>query len=323
MHVPEAELEEDIEIIEVDESDLPGVLADEPFMTRFTYQLGSAIDKLRGKVFAEKESIAPPKLPPQFFKPPKPGLVSAAAPGTPGAMPPTKPGVHIAPSAEVPRRVRVIKRKRKGVRVSLIPAEDLAMLRINVSKRKWTMSVVSLVFATIILGGWFFLTQQVAAAKSELADVDGQLQEARTSIAQRLVLWKEYEDLQPRLVLLGEILNSHVVISRLFDFLEMRTLPSVVYRTATLNTTGQLTLDVIANSYDDAAGQLVAFEESDNVTRVSATQFSTRIDGSGDKARETVTFQLLLELDMTRLRGPLLVQESTPIDFQSSQSTTP
>jgi Tfp pilus assembly protein PilN len=309
MHIPEAEPEEDIEIIEVDESDLEAVLADEPFMTRLTYKIGVTIDKLKGKAEGEKAAAPPPKLPPQFFKPPKPGMVTKA-PGVPQAapgVPPPKPGVRIAPSAEVPKRVRVIKRVRKQVRVSLISEEQLALLRINVSKRKWTMSVMSLLFAAVILGGYFFLTMQVNEAKARREIVARQLGETRTAINDGLKTWKEYEDLQPRLALLDQVLSSHVVISRLFDFLEERTLPTVAYRSATVNDAGQLQLDVTADSYDSAALQLVAFEESDLVKDVDATAFNTRQETRGEDQFTSVSFQLVLDLDAAKLRGPLLM----------------
>lgn len=39
MHIPASTADEDIEIIEVDESDLGAILADEPFFTRLSYRL--------------------------------------------------------------------------------------------------------------------------------------------------------------------------------------------------------------------------------------------------------------------------------------------
>lgn len=321
MHVPEEAPEEDIEIIEVDESDLEAVLADEPFMTRLTYKIGVTIDKLKGRAEGEKAAL-PPKLPPQFFKPPKAGMVSKAAGGvvpSVGGVPP-KPGVRIAPSAVVPKRVRVIKRVRKQVRVSLISDEQLALLRINVSKRKWTMSVVFLLFATVILGGYFFLSMQVNTVKASRDTVARQLGETRTSINDRLKTWSEYEDLQPRLALLDTVLNNHIVISRLFDFLEERTVPTVAYRSATINDAGQLQLDVIAASYDSAAEQLVAFEESDMVLKSSATVFNLQQTTVGEVSIPTVSFQILVDLDLKRLRGPLLVAENHEAVAQAVQS---
>lgn len=318
MHVPEAAADEDIEIIEVDEGDLAAVLSDEPFMTRFTYKLSATIDKIKDQLFKKKEEAPPAKLPPQFFKPPKPGLVTKAALVTPGVKPgakppePGKPKARIIPEEGVPRRVRVIRRVKKPVRVSLISAEELASLSIDVGKRKWTFAVTMFVFATIIGAGYYLITQQMDEAHMRLTDVQNQLMESRGTIVAQQETWSQYEDLQDRLTVLDDVLDKHIVISRMFDFLELRTLPSVAYRTAAWSTDGDLILDVITDSYDSAARQLIAFEQSDTVVSVEATSFSAQAstgDEGGGGSME-VNFQLIVELDMDSLRGPLLVQES-------------
>lgn len=321
MHIPETTADEDIEIIEVDEGDLAAVLSDEPFMTRFTYKLSAAIDKLKDQLFSKKDEAPPAKLPPQFFKPPKPGLVTKATLVTPGAKPeakprapgdrvPGKPKAQITPYKGVPRRVRVIRRVKKPVRVSLISAEELASLNIDVGKRKWTFAVVTFVFAAIIGAGYYLITMRMEESHMRLSDVHQQLEETRTIIIEQQDTWSQYEDLQDRLTVLDDVLNEHVVISRMFDFLELRTLPSVAYRTAAWSTDGDLILDVIANSYDSAARQLIAFERSDTVVKVEATSFTAQTTGGEDGVQTTeVNFQLIVELDMDSLRGPLLVQE--------------
>lgn len=319
MHVPEAGVDEDIEIIEVDEGDLPAVLSDEPFMTRLTYRISSALDKLKYKLFGKKPAVPPPKLPPQFFKPPKAGLVTkpptplkAGAPEAPG-----KPKARITPREEVPRRVRVIKRVRRPVRVSLISAEELAALSVDVGKRKWTISVVAFLFIAIIAAGYYLINEQVGESRSRLASVTDQLNDMRALIQERQQDWKQYEDLQERLTLLNDVLNKHIMISRMFDFLELRTLPTVAYRSATWSEDGQLVLDVICDSYDSAARQLVAFDNSETVLNAEATSFS-KVQAEGGFE---VSFQLILELDADSLRGPLLVQESEDVEAMRESGT--
>ncbi len=354
MHVPDAEPEEDIEIIEVDEGDLASVLADEPLMTRLTYKLSSAIDKVRSRLFEKKTEAPPAKVPPQFFKPPKPGLVTksqapsqAPSPsgpvqlrplGTPVGLPPRGPGVQIRtdsaasaasqkngerprarimPQAEVPRRVRVIRRVRKPVRVSLISSKDLAALTIDVSKRKWTLSVITCVFTITIGSSVFFLNKQLAAAQDRRQSIQTELAKTRAETDARLKTWSSYEDLQNRLELLDGALKHHIIVTRLFDFLETRTLPAVSYRSATWSEQGQLSLDVVADSFETAAQQLVAFKQSDGVSSVQSTSFG--VSAVGDTGVSAISFQVMLTLNPLVFQNPAL----TPLPSGSAPQGSP
>jgi len=366
MHVPEAEPEEDIEIIEVDEGDLASVLADEPFMTRLTYKLSSAIDGIRGKLFEKREEAPPPKVPPQFFKPPKQGLVSktpmrggasirpvSGASGAPvmrpasggagrfavqgGAQRPTMAAVHGMPVAErpaagakageasraritpqqgVPRRVRVIRRVRKPVRVSLISSKELAALTVDVTKRKWTLSFVACSFAAVLVGGSLFLDGQIADARGRMSVIEGELQSTRNQAQQRLKAWSAFEDLQDRLGLLDSALQRHIVISRFFDFLEMNTIPTVSYTGASWTAEGTLTLDATTDTFESAARQIVAFRQSDVVKRADSSSFMVAGGINGEPKR--VTFQVLLALNPLAFQGAGL----TPVAGSATSSAS-
>ncbi len=302
MHVPESTADEDIEIIEVDEGDLDVILADEPLFTRLSYRVSVAFDSLKQQLFSKKDQAPPPKLPEQFFVPPKPGLatVPSSAPGAPG-----RPRARITPEGEAPRRVRVIRRVRKPVRVSLITEEDVLPYLVDVPKRQWTIAVCSFLFAAVIGGGYWLLTERVAQAQGSLEELDRQLADTRTEITSQESQWNRYRDLQQRLVLLDGILDQHVVVSRLFDFLEQSTVPEVAYRAATLSPEGILSLDVTADSFASAARQLTAFEQSTStVVSADATAFGAQVDGETGRVKQ-VDFQLTLRLDPASLRGPV------------------
>jgi hypothetical protein len=126
-----------------------------------------------------------------------------------------------------------------------------------------------------------------------------------SNIAHRLEAWSTYEDLEVRLNLLDEVLNNHIVISRLFDFLELHTLPTVSYTSANWSESGDLALDVIADSFDSAARQLLVYEDSEVVSRVDATSFAAQMSGETGEVEE-VSFQLTVSLDPVSLRGPLV-----------------
>lgn len=308
MHIPEAETDEDIEIIEVDEGDLGTVLADEPFLTRFMYQASTFAETMRRKLFASKASSAPPpKLPPQFFTPPRAGGAKLP-PGAAGAMA-TRPGaagaanarVRITPSAEVPRRVRVIKRVRKPVQVSLISEEDVLVYHIDIPKRRWTLGLLAVLFMALIGGGYWLLSMRTAEARAVLTELDRQISVTDSAISQAETKWSNYHDLQRRLVVLGDLMDQHVIVTRAFDLLEQRTVPTVGYRSATLSANGNLSLDVAANSYESAARQLVAFQESPEVIKVDASSFNAQIDGESG-VPTLVSFQLTLQLSKEALR---------------------
>lgn len=313
MHIPEAEVDEDIEIIEVDEGDLGAVLADEPFLTRFMYRASAFVDTLRQKMTNGAQKAPPPKLPPQFFTPPSGGKATLP-PGAAAAMSGGKgasgaPRARITPSAEVPRRVRVIKRHRKPVQVSLISTEDVLAYRIDIGKRQWTLAVLIIVFAAFIGGGYWLLTDRIQAARATVAELDRQMDETVRDIDRAEGTWSAYRDLQRRLTALGDLLDEHVVVSRAFDLLESRTLPNVAYRGATLSGQERLSLDAVADSYSSAARQLVSFRQSPFVRAAESTSFTAQIDGETGEAT-LVSFQLLIDLDGDALRGPAAAEGS-------------
>jgi len=304
MHIPEAEADEDIEIIEVDEGDLGAVLADEPFLTRFMYRASALVEQLRKKASGAKEQAPPPKLPPQFFTPPRTGAAGGKLPpGAAGAMA-GRPGaagnapgsrVRITPSTEVPRRVRVIKRVRKPVQVSLISQDDVLVYQVDVPKRRWTLIMLAVLFIAFIGGGYWLLNERVAGARITLTELERQIAETDDQISGAETTWSSYSDLQRRLIVLSELLDQHIIITRAFDLLEKRTVPTVAYRSATLGAGGVLSLDTIADSYESAARQLVAFRESPAVEKVESTSFNAQIDGETGRP-SLISFQLLLEL---------------------------
>jgi hypothetical protein len=323
MHVPQEASDEDIEIIEVDEGDLAAVLSDEPFMTRFTYKVSLFIDQLREKMLHTPRTSAPPaKTPPQFFKPPKTGLVTAtgAIPGKPGETP--KTGVagqkaRIMPSTEVPRRVRVIRRIRKPVRISLASPDILQELSVDVARRKWTLSLTLFSLVTLIGTGYYLLHQRIQTAQAQLATVDSQLGLAQNEVDNKLKDWSQFQDLEERLRILSTELNSHIISSRLFSFLEANTLPSVRYKSASWADDGKLSLDVVTDTFEHAAGQVMIMKNNPDVKTVSAASFSSERD---DKTRKimAVTFQLQLELKPGIFAGPAVRTDM----LQSASSTS-
>jgi hypothetical protein len=331
MHVPSSMADEDIEIIEVDESDLGAILADEPLFTRLSYQMSAALDSLKQKLFQEKSDAPPPKLPPQFFTPPKAGLVTKAptaeagktATGAAGAAGASRPHTRITPSAETPRRVRVIRRIRKPVRITLLSPEEIQAYRADIPRRKWTLVVCSGLFALIIGGGYWLLTARVADARFKAEELNAKLVTIRENITKKEQEWSHYRDLQTRLIVLHDLLDKHIITSRVFDFLERWTIPDVSYQNASWATDGTLALSVTAKSFSAAARQLVAFQRSAIVQDVSSLAFASaggadaaapgapRPAGSA-AAESSVSFQVILKLNPQAFHGPVILPGLSP-----------
>lgn len=345
MHVPDAMVDEDIEIIEVDEGDLAAVLSEEPFMTRLTYKLSLLIDQLKGRF--SKEGEAPPaKAPPQFFKPPKKGLITssqavvqsidaskgvsggavlgASPSGDAASLRGDRRGLtsraRITPQTEVPRRVRVIKRVRKPVRVSLISAEDLAVLTIDVGRRKWTLVVFIILFSAVIVGGYFLISSRVAISRERLTVVQNEVSKIRNEADEKLGQWKQFEDLEGRIKLLQQALDSHIVITRLFDFLEQNTLTGVSYTMASWSGTGQLSLDVTAKSFDDTGGQLIVMRRSPLVEEAESSGFALTRDGETGEL-QSITFQMALKLKPDVFKSSGLEIDAYATSTSSTSST--
>lgn len=352
MHVPSVEADEDIEIIEVDEGDLAAVLSEEPFMTKLTYRMSLIFDRVRGQFGKSQESAPPPKVPPQFFKPPRPGLVTtpspAGAPGVSGGAKPSmapsataagatsavrKPGdahqgsghsmVRIMPQTSIPRRVRVIRRIRKPVRVSLIPPEELIVFSVNVGKRKWTIGIFVFFFTVLVGGGYFFISQQTAIAMTRLVEARAQNAGVQAEIGNQLEQWGTYEDLEARMQLLGSQLDRHIVVTRLFSFLEETTLPNVTYQNAVWSAQAQqLSLDVAAASYDATAQQVMVFEKHPLVASVDASGFTAEKDAETHEL-SSVRFSLTIELKPGTFIGPGVIQTPEDASVSSTANVIP
>lgn len=308
MHVPETE-EEDVEIIEVDASEVDQMLIGEPIYTRLYYKASLWFDSFREKYLSPRPEERPAKAPPQFFKAPEKGAKAPAAPAKPGAKPepqaaPAKPGepakpskakARIRPAAIKPhtgRRVRIIKRVRKPVHVSLLDERTMRDLHINIPKRKFTLVFLTLLFAAIFSGAYLLLDSAIAQAVSEQRIVQNEFDKVRADVIVEQNSWQSFQDLEPRLIALNDLLESHISASKVLIFLEENTLEDVSYSTFLMSDDGKVNLNVTALDYNAAARQLLTFEESPYVQAAEANSFTTIQKDTG----KFTSFQLILQL---------------------------
>lgn len=318
MYVPRAE-QEDIEVIEVDEGDVSEVLEGEPLVARVLFKMQSFAQEIGAKLFDSRAKEPPPKLPPQFFKPPAPrraatqglvptnGAAPVVSPSAPASVPAgaveAKPKARIVPEATAPRRVRVIRRVRKPVQISFIDHGDVDT-RIDVSRRKFTLILVTILFLALLGGSYGLLMWQGDRASANLAQATQRFSETQSMSRERLTNWERYQDLEPRLQALTGLLDRHLSPSRLFDALEANTVPDVSYSAFTLSPDGRLILGTTAGSFESAARQIVAFESSGMAESVQAMGYQATYDADTG-AIEAVNFQVALQLNPAVLRATL------------------
>ncbi|MFA4954733.1 MAG: hypothetical protein WC641_05465 [Patescibacteria group bacterium] len=327
---------EDIEIIEVDEGEIEQVLANEPFVTRFAYHVTTFFEELKAKLFQPRELEAPPKLPPQFFRPPapvapaqavqpaaaiapteappgtapaeaKPASVTGVAPLTIPSAPAPAPiaplsakplaKVQITPFAKTPRRVRVIKRVRKPLRVSFVSAEDLKLLRVDIPKRRFTFITTMLVFVVLSVGSYGLLRYQLELSNTGLEEANRQYDQVKLSIDHRLKDWSAFQNLEPKLRVLSGLLDAHVSPARLLKEIEQVTVNTVYYDSFTLSTDRKVSLAVSADSFESAARQLTAFRRAAFVKRADSSSFNAVYDTDDPTKLKSVQFQIQLSLN--------------------------
>ena len=231
---------------------------------------------------------------------------SVAAPGSPpspaAAGAAAKPKARIIPAEKTPRRVRVIKRVRKPVRVSFVSEEDLRLLHVDISKRKFTLAILTLLFVASIGVGVFALGQQQAAADAELAAAKTQSADVLSVTAEKQKEWSNFQDLQPRLKALIGLLNQHMSPTHLLASLEKTTLKDVQYGSFSLTPDQRVSLPVITDSYESAARQIVAFQHASFVKSVDASGFTALYDSKNPLLPKSVTFQVTLTLSPSALQ---------------------
>jgi|GEM_PF-604400 len=366
MHIPAAE-QEDVEIIEVDESEVAEMLMTEPLYSRIYYKVGVWVDTLRDKLFKPQPVEPPPKLPPQFFQPPKPKpttvpsekLQVPSAEGKPVTAVPTTPqAVQVAAAAKAPgavevrvaeeakpsaaaqyqarpkariipsgtaagkqRRVRIIKRIRKPVQVSLLDQEFVYQMRANVPGRKFTLAFLAVFFGVVFAGAYFLLDNAKAQAAEQAQTVDSQYLALALQVKDQQTKWSSYKDLEGRLITLNGLLDNHMAFSNALSFLERNTLQDVFFGGFNMDTQGKVNLNVTAGSVPSAARQLLIFKQAPELASVEASAFSQTSQGT---AQPTVQYNMAIQFKPEALRlGPILAAAAATAAIGSQPAPQP
>ena len=325
MHIPQDE-GEDIEIIEVDEGEVDQMLMNEPLYSRLYYKASLWFDAFKDQLFKPHAAEPPAKVPPHFFEPPvKPPLISfvkatATAPvigipapvaskivgqpmsqtSVPAPAPkqipvqtslPAKPKAKIIPSGATPRRVRIIKRVRKSLNVSFLDQQLMYEMQVNVPKRRFTLIFLTVLFVIVFTGSFFLLDNIQARASQEYGIANQNLNGLKDKTSVEQGKWLTFSDLEPRLMALNGLMDKHVSVSRVLDFLEKDTLSNVSLSNFGLDGAGKLSVSAQAPDLSSVARQLMVLRQAPELSSVQASSFN--IDAS--KKKESVVFQLEMQ----------------------------
>ncbi len=219
---------------------------------------------------------------------------------------PKPPEIKITPhtangekrTAEGAKRVRIIKRVRKPVHVSLLSEELVRDLQVNIGKRKFTLAFLTIFLATIFVCAYVVLDRITQSSNAELAVVTANEAQIKAQIYGQQDKWAVFQDLEPRLIALNGLLDNHVSVLKLFSFLEQKTLTTVSYGNFVLDNTGKRSLSVVATDLPSTARQLMLYREAPEVVSVDAGSFAIQ----NDKEKSSINFQMIVQFKPDVLR---------------------
>jgi len=133
----------------------------------------------------------------------------------------------------------------------------------------------------IALSFWLLLQYEISEkvkfqnAKEDVTIIDRQIS-AKSKEQQQATA------LQRRVDAAAALLNHHVHLTKALAFLESKTIPDVAYTSLAVATdTGALTIDADARSFTAIARQLLVFQQSPEIQKVTITGGEAKEQGQG------------------------------------------
>jgi hypothetical protein len=178
-----------------------------------------------------------------------------------------------------------------GLRVSLIPTEELERKDPKQGFRQWLSAVI---IAFVIIGGvtsyLWYLVYQASAQVSLIKDDTNVLMAKQGAIAET---FKNATVIQTQLKGVSALLAGHRHATQVLNFLEQHTLEQVAFTTAALSDDGKLTLSAEARDYESLAGQVVEFKSASEVQSVNLSGISATADEKGNVVQVNFTLQVV------------------------------
>lgn len=147
--------------------------------------------------------------------------------------------------------------------------------------------ITLLIYLGVLFGYIPYFTSQLTDRNAKIEEFGKQFSETEQ---------EELRTFYSQISNLKTVLANHAVATPLYRFLEEHTLQDIYFKSANVNAArGQLILEGVAKSVEDAASQVKVFENAPEVTKITLRGFS-------ESAREGVQFGITLEFrpDMFR-----------------------
>ena len=223
-------------------------------------------------------------------------------PQTSNLQPPIKPAPLQTPSFSVPS-AQPARPKMKEAGVNLIPS-DIAIGQ--EFKGKIIILIITIVITGLLLGLAFFSVRVYAES---YAGYHNSAKDQLAVLEERIKSYQEYQlqsqETSQKVELVTHLIKGHTSWLNLFGTLEDITYADVRYTNFLGDITGQITVDVIASSFESLAQQLLVFKNSEHIEEIDFSGATKTVEsgGSSEEGEEEeekipeVNFNLILKLN--------------------------
>lgn len=154
--------------------------------------------------------------------------------------------------------------------------------------------ILVIVVETLVIGmAYFFVLRAIATQGERKTAITGRAGALAGEIRKAEADLKDSLAWNAQVAVAKETLDSHVRWTKLFTFIEAKTLPTVKYNSLSGDSgTGSVSLDAVGNSYRDVAEQIVILRNEPLIASVQTSSAAARVDENG--VVNGVSFSLVL-----------------------------
>ncbi|MCK9578922.1 MAG: hypothetical protein M0Q92_00540 [Methanoregula sp.] len=164
------------------------------------------------------------------------------------------------------------------------------------------INITAIILAVLFVAGAWGLFSWLGAQEAPLSDIETKIITQRQEKDNLTAAVERISSLRARVVVVKELLRSHVYWTKFFAYLENNTLPGVYYKEFEGDLSGEYVLPVQTSDYKTFGAQMKTWEEEKNYL-VSASAVAAEMkkekqsaeSGAGEK--ETVSFEINLKVN--------------------------
>lgn len=244
----------------------------------------AALEILKMKAVTKSPEVAPkPKAPPAVVRLPSSPEIKAAPKILPGVKP-------LGPEATI------LPKRKFGI--TLMPAELVERPEIKRTKQMTILVIIILILGAILAVSFGILKWQDAKVVTELKRVEANLAAINQQIKNLEERKNQAQILQRQLKAASKLLDQHIYWTNVFDFLEKNVIADVYFSNFIGANDGFITMSAVAKSYKALAKQIVVFQTSEQIDKVSITSASASVDPMGKILEVNFDAKLKLKPDV-------------------------